>query len=89
MEEKYNSKCSILTIQNIASYNNYRSVDGDRVDDLFPLKTSILSNQELLMDLKLGKKQIKKGHMNEYQVFDEVVVREEGMSKRETFNAEN
>lgn len=69
-----------MTIQHIASYYNYRSVDGDRVDDLFPLKTSILSNQELLLDLTLGKKQIKKGVMNEYQVVDEVVIREEDMS---------
>lgn len=58
----------VLSIKNIASFYNYRTVGDD-----FRLVTSVLSNQELLMD-------IKQNGDRGYQVVDEVVIKEEEIS---------
>lgn len=66
----------VLNIQSISSFYNYRTVGDD-----FRLATSILSNQERLLDIKLTKSAVLQKTLG-FQVIDEVVLNEEDISSR-------
>lgn len=73
---KNHPDCWVLNIQNIASFYNYRTVGDD-----FRLVTSVLSDQDALLDIR----QVKSNglqHIHGYQVVDEVVLKEEDMTSK-------